>query len=117
MTIFPNLMAMQRHILKVRTHTKYLVIVLIISEHARCPKYHLPNTDQCLFCRPRRASVDKESYLKYVSKRRVGGGGEIGGVGQGEGGEEEGEGRTAVDCTSVLRTVLRKGSFRLVIIP
>ena len=52
-----------------------------------------------------------------MSKRRVGGGGEIGGVGQGEGGEGEGEGRTAVDCTSVLRTVLRKGSFRLVIIP
>ena len=28
------------------------------------------------------------------------------------GGEEEGEGRTAVDCTSVLRSVLSKGSFR-----
>ena len=30
--------------------------------------------------------------------------------------EEEGEGKTAVDCTSVLRSVLRKGTFRLVIV-
>ena len=60
--------------------------------------------------------MDKESYLKYVSKRRVGGGVEIEGTRSLEGEEEEGEGRTAVDCTSVLRSVLRKGSFRLVVI-
>ena len=36
--------------------------------------------------------------------------GEIEGVREAEG---EGEGRTAVDCTSVLRSVLRKGTFRL----
>ena len=36
--------------------------------------------------------------------------GEIEGVREAEG---EGEGRRAVDCTSVLRSVLRKGTFRL----
>ena len=123
MTKFHNLRAMQQHILKIHTKAYLEDRVLITTKYSfpksnyqiLIPKYQLQNTDQSLFCRPRRASVDKESYLKYVSKRRVGGGVEIEGARSLEG-EEEGEGRTAVDCTSVLRSVLRKGSFRLVVI-